>query len=413
MATLGEFKSEHRMPNLHDSLSRARAQTDALFEIIRPEALYDRPIAERHRLIFYLGHLEAFDWNQICRGALGFPSFHPAFDKLFEFGIDPEPGSASQDKSSDWPRMSEVLHYRVGVRARVDEALDRAPAQIVNVAIEHRLMHAETFAYLMHELPYAKKRTVVGPHGGSAESAPNPMIRIPAGEAALGQCDGAFGWDNEFPLHRVRVGEFWIAQHKVTNGDYLRFIEATGAKPPHFWTRDNGRWMVRGMFGTVPLPLDWPVYVTHDEAAAYAGRAGKQLPSETHFHRAAYGTPSGQERAYPWGDAPPEAERGNFDFHRWDPVGVAATPRGDSAFGVSQLTGNGWEWTATPFAPFEGFQPFPFYPGYSAGFFDGRHFILKGGSPRTASELLRRSFRNWFRPNYPYVYATFRLVSGD
>src|ERR1700730_15372000 len=73
-------------------LQAARAQTDVLFELINPDAIYDRPIPERHRLIFYLGHLEAFDWNQICRGALGMSSFHPAFDKLFEFGIDPEPG---------------------------------------------------------------------------------------------------------------------------------------------------------------------------------------------------------------------------------------------------------------------------------------------------------------------------------
>ena len=398
--------------NLHAALSRARAQTDELFELIKPEALYDRPIPERHRLIFYLGHLEAFDWNQICRGALSFPSFHPTFDKLFEFGIDPEPGTAAEDQPADWPRVSEVFQYRLGVRARVDEALDHAPDQIVHVAIEHRLMHAETFAYLMHELPHAKKRAVVEPTGSSGITAPNPTIRIPAGGATLGQDSGAFGWDNEFSQHRVSVGEFWISQHKISNGEYLRFVETTGAPAPHFWTRDNGRWMWRGMFGSVPLPLDWPVYVTHDEASAYAKHAGKRLPTEEQFHRAAFGSPSSGERAFPWGDGAPEASRGNFDFHRWDPVGVSATRRGDSAFGVSQLAGNGWEWTSTAFEPFDGFQPFPFYPGYSADFFDGRHFVLKGGSPRTASELLRRSFRNWFRPNYPYIYATFRLADA-
>jgi formylglycine-generating enzyme required for sulfatase activity len=72
--------------------------------------------------------------------------------------------------------------------------------------------------------------------------------------------------------------------------------------------------------------------------------------------------------------------------------------------------GNGWEWTSTPFAPFNGFTPTPNYPGYSSNFFDGKHYVLKGGSQRTAARLLRRSFRNWFRPDYPYVYATFRCV---
>ncbi|HET6200680.1 MAG TPA: SUMF1/EgtB/PvdO family nonheme iron enzyme, partial [Candidatus Acidoferrales bacterium] len=102
--------------------------------------------------------------------------------------------------------------------------------------------------------------------------------------------------------------------------------------------------------------------------------------------------------------------RGNFDFAAWDPTPVNAHPSGQSAFGVHDLLGNGWEWTSTPFARFPGFKPFPFYPGYSANFFDGRHFVMKGGSQRTAACMLRRSFRNWFQPHYPYVYAKFRTV---
>ncbi|MFZ0922736.1 MAG: SUMF1/EgtB/PvdO family nonheme iron enzyme, partial [Candidatus Acidiferrales bacterium] len=94
----------------------------------------------------------------------------------------------------------------------------------------------------------------------------------------------------------------------------------------------------------------------------------------------------------------------------WDPAPVNAHPAGQSAFGVHDLFGNGWEWTSTPFAPFPGFAAFPFYPGYSANFFDGKHFVMKGGSPQTAACMLRRSFRNWFQPHYPYVYAKFRTV---
>jgi gamma-glutamyl hercynylcysteine S-oxide synthase len=89
---------------------------------------------------------------------------------------------------------------------------------------------------------------------------------------------------------------------------------------------------------------------------------------------------------------------------------VGSYSEGHSDFGVADLVGNGWEWTRTPFAPFPGFQAFSFYPGYSANFFDGKHFVMKGGSPRTAACMLRRSFRNWFQPHYPYVYATFRCV---
>jgi formylglycine-generating enzyme required for sulfatase activity len=200
-----------------------------------------------------------------------------------------------------------------------------------------------------------------------------------------------------------------MSRYKVTNGEYLEFVRA-GASPPHFWSRHDGQWYWRTMSGEVPLPLDWPVYVTHDEAKAYAEWAGKRLPTEAEFHRAAFGTPNGKERLYPWGDSPPEERHGNFDGRGWDPVPVTATPDGDSAFGIAQLVGNGWEWTSTVFQPFPGFKPMSFYPGYSARFFDGHHYVLKGGSARTAADLLRRSFRNWFRPNYPYVYAGFRCV---
>jgi formylglycine-generating enzyme required for sulfatase activity len=164
------------------------------------------------------------------------------------------------------------------------------------------------------------------------------------------------------------------------------------------------------MFGEYPLPLNAPVWVTQRQASAYAAWVGKRLPTEAEFHRAAFGTANGEERQYPWGSDPPALGLGHFDFNGWDPVRVDGTPAGRSAFGAEQMLGNGWEWTSTVFGPLPGFEPSPFYPGYSADFFDGQHYVLKGGSPRTAARLLRRSFRNWFRPEYPYVYAGFRVV---
>jgi iron(II)-dependent oxidoreductase len=76
------------------------------------------------------------------------------------------------------------------------------------------------------------------------------------------------------------------------------------------------------------------------------------------------------------------------------------------------MLANGWEWTSSQFAPFAGFEPFRFYPGYSANFFDGLHYVMKGGSPRTGRSMLRSSFRNWFQPHYRYVYAGFRCASS-
>ena len=393
-------------------LAETRARTDALFAMIRPDSLYERPIPERHRLVFYLGHLEAFDWNLICRGELSMAPFQADFDQLFAFGIDPPAGQLPNDTPSDWPPVNEVLKYNARVRRALDEVLNGATEEVLHIAVEHRLMHAETFAYILHSLAPDRKVSIRHRLRSSGPVPVHTQITIPEGTATLGRRrrDG-FGWDNEFEAQAVTVPTFAISKYKVTNRQYLEFLRA-GANPPHFWTRRGDEWFWRTMFGEVPLPLDWPVYVTYEQARSYAEWVGKSLPTEVQFHRAAYGTPGEEERAYPWGGEAPTPHCGNFNFYQWDPIPVTASPQGDSAFGVSQLVGNGWEWTTTEFHPFHGFQPYPLYPGYSARFFDGSHRVVKGGSSQTATRLLRCSFRNWFRPQYPYVYAGFRCVKN-
>ena len=130
------------------------------------------------------------------------------------------------------------------------------------------------------------------------------------------------------------------------------------------------------MFDEVPLPLDWPVYVSHAEASAYACWAGKALPTEAQWQRAAYGTGKDEKR-HPRGP-----KQGNYDFRRWDPSPVNAHAESANSFGLADFVGNGWEWTGTLFAAFPGFEAFPFYKGYSADFFDNQHYVMKGGSMR-------------------------------
>ncbi len=221
-----------------------------------------------------------------------------------------------------------------------------------------------------------------------------------------------FGWDNEFDAHTVTVDEFDIDRHSVTNAEYLPFVEAGHAEPPAFWARQDGAWFWRGMFAMIPLPPAWPVYVSQQDASAFAASRGRRLMTEAEFHRAAYGTPSGAERFYPWGSERPDRSRGQFDFASWEPVPAGSRPDGASAWGVHDLVGNGWEWTSSIFTPFPGFEAMPSYPEYSAEFFDGQHYVMKGASAGTARELIRPSFRNWFRPDYPYVYAKFRTASS-
>jgi gamma-glutamyl hercynylcysteine S-oxide synthase len=421
-------------------LANACTRTDELFASVKSNFLYERPIAERHRIIFYIGHLEAFDWNLFHERVLGLKRFHPELDRLFAFGIDPVGGGLPTDEPSDWPSIAAVQDYVRKIRETLDENLealiyDRGAdsvvregfslATLLNVAIEHRLMHAETLAYMLHQLPIDRKIPQLEP----AEIVCPPVfpgtVEIPGGTITLGLKRGGevFGWDNEYESHTVDVPAFAIDRYKVTNRQYLEFIGAGGYEArelwsednwnwksehgishPAFWKRCGDQWLYRTMFAEVPLPLDWPVYVSHAEAAAYAKWTGKSLPTETEWQRAASATPSGNGEES-------ETAFGNFDFARWNPVPVNAFPTGQSAFGVEGMLGNGWEWTSTKFAPFPGFEPFPFYRGYSADFFDGKHFVLEGGSARTAGCMLRPTFRNWFQPHYQFAYTGFRCVS--
>ncbi|MGH9582945.1 MAG: SUMF1/EgtB/PvdO family nonheme iron enzyme [Bryobacteraceae bacterium] len=392
----------------------ARAHSDRLFDILRADAVFERPIAQRHRVIFYLGHLDGFDSVQICREGLGLKSPDPELDALFQAGIDPGSSHLPQDTPADWPSLHQVQAYAARCRRRVDENLEYAPEDIACMTLEHRQMHLETLAYMFHNFPYELKNlpSVLDHSAAEREPPPNEWLDIPEGFARLGKPrNNGFGWDNEYEQLQVPVAGFGMQRYKVTNGEYLRFVQ-DGAPMPHFWVRRGDAVFYRGMFMEIPLPLDWPVYATQAGAEAYSKWIGKSLPSEEQFHRAAYGGGAPEPSEYPWGNTAPRRSHGNFDFARWDPEPVDAVPEGGSAFGVSQLVGNGWEWTRTPFAPFPGFRAHAAYPGYSANFFDNKHYVLKGGSPRTAARLLRRSFRNWFRRDYPYVYATFRCVEN-
>ncbi|HSZ61697.1 MAG TPA: SUMF1/EgtB/PvdO family nonheme iron enzyme [Terriglobales bacterium] len=450
---------------LMERFSAARRESDALFDLVREQSLYERPIAERHRIIFYVGHLEAFDWNLLNGNSDGFglTSANPSLDRLFAFGIDPVGGGLPSDVPSDWPALEAVRSYVSDVRRTLDAILDKAIvdvnsqgrnsfplATLLNVAVEHRLMHVETLAYMLHQLPLDMKvrprvLQIVPPHKANGPIVAH-MMPVPAGSITLGlsRDSATFGWDNEYEAQTVDVPAFEIDLFKVTNRQYLEFIAAggydtralwtdddwdwktcNGISHPKFWEKQDdalasassprGRWSYRTMFDRIPFDeaaemLDWPVYVSQAEASAYARWAGKSLPTEAEWQRAAYGTVDGGARQYPWGSEPPKASLGNFDLHHWDPMPVNSFPRSQSAFGVHDLLGNGWEWTSTAFAPFPGFDPFPFYRGYSADFFDGKHFVMKGGSARTAACMLRSTFRNWFQPHYQNVYVGFRCV---
>ena len=268
--------------SLLERISEARRLSDDLFDIVRPDAIFDRPIPERHRIIFYVGHLEAFDWNLLHENVFGLKSFHPEFDRLFAFGIDPVGGGLPSDQPSDWPSREMVRDYVRSIRSALDEKISAANPEsadlmrdgfpldtLLNVAIEHRLMHVETLAYMFHQLPFDRKIPQPSRRDVSSASVSTEMMKVPAGSATLGlsRDSGIFGWDNEFNSHSVEVPAFEIDRYMVTNRQFLDFMNAGGYETrrlwrgddwtwknahsvthPVFWKRANDGWLYRSMF---------------------------------------------------------------------------------------------------------------------------------------------------------------------
>jgi ergothioneine biosynthesis protein EgtB len=404
-----------------------RARTAEIFGLLTDDAYYDQPIALRHPIVFYEGHIPAFSLNTLVKKALGKAGIDERLERLFARGIDPEESVSGTSAASTWPDRAQVRAFveaadQMVIDALAHETLDVPGhplldrADVVHTILEHEAMHQETLLYMWHRLPHEKKRRPASSRVITEAAPITPEdITIDGGRVRLGATPGSipFGWDNEFGEVTVDVAPFSVARFNVTNQDFLEFVTSGGyARPalwssadwawvqeqgvrhPIFWEQDGGEWRWRGMFESLPLPLQWPVYVSHAEASAYARWRERRLLTEGEYQRLVTPYPSG----------------GHYDFAGFEPEPVGTHPEGRSSDGLEDLVGNGWEWTSTVFRPFPGFQASASYPEYSSDFFDESHYVMKGASPVTARELARPTFRNWFRPRYPYVYATFRLA---
>jgi ergothioneine biosynthesis protein EgtB len=451
MALLLKSHRQSAAEQLRERFAAAWARSDKIFALLGAGQTLTTPIVWRHPFIFYIGHLPAFSWNQVCGGILHWPSFNRYFDDLFCRGIDPDVDTGEchwhPEVPDQWPSLSATHEYRDKVRQALLDSTEAIAycrsgdllaqgGRVFELILEHEYMHQETLMYMMQQMmPDAKVRPRDFPRYAFGLATARESVRIPAGKARLGACfdDIVFGWDNEFSEITVDVAEFQIDSLPVTNGEFFEFVSAGGYADPRYWLlndwlwkelehkqhptcwlKQGDSWCYRAMFDLLPLEqvASWPVYVSLAEARAFAKWRGKRLPTEAEYHRAAFYGANERESKYPWGDADPSSRHGNFDFAAWSPQPVGSHPAGASRWGIQELIGNGWELTDTPFAPLPGFTPYmTTYPDYSRDFFDGKHFVVKGASWATDKQLLRPSFRNWYQAHYPYVFAKFRCVS--
>jgi iron(II)-dependent oxidoreductase len=246
----------------------------------------------------------------------------------------------------------------------------------------------------------------------------------------MGTSEGAWALDNERPARTVDVPAFWIDTVPVTTAAFARFIDGGGyndgrwwtpegwrycregrLRAPLFWFRVGDRWLRRRFGRTEPVPPDEPVvHVCWYEADAYARWAGRRLPTEAEWEKAASWDPATRaKRRYPWGDRRPSRRVANLAVERYGPMPVGSFPDGASAYGIEQLAGDAYEWTSSPFDGYPGFTAFP-YAEYSEVFFGGDYRVLRGSSWAIGPALARTTYRNWDHPYRRQIFAGVRVA---
>jgi ergothioneine biosynthesis protein EgtB len=344
--------------------------------------------------------------------------FHPPiYQKLFR--ADGLPKS----ERCALPGRAAIEQYLQGVRAAVEtvwtscnQGWDHGQMRLWWWLLQHEVQHSETISFLSH---LANINLGVNAHNFASDpqmALETTMVAIPTGGFYQGSGE-IWAQDNERPAHWVEVEQFWLDQYPVTQGQYRQFIEAGGYQQSKYWTETGWQWRSKH---NVKEPFYWqgvdkkanhPVYgVSAYEAEAYANFVGKRLPTEREWERAARWSGQNNSNTYPWGETCPTQERCNFNNHHGQTTPVDYYDQGQNQAGCYDLLGNVWEWTASTFAPYENFQPYP-YPGYSQAYFDGQHRIMRGGSWATGSWGLRSSFRNWYYPWTRQVLVGFRCAS--
>jgi len=415
-------------------LTAARARSTALTEAVDDADLVAQHSPLMSPLVWDLAHIGSQEELWLLRDVGGREPLRPEIDGLYDAF------QHSRASRVELPLLgpTEARAYVAEVRDKALDTLERTPLSgrrlvehgfAFGMIVQHEQQHAETML-ATHQLRAGEPVLRADPPP-AGRSLPAREVLVPAGPFTMGTSTEPWALDNERPAHSVELPAFVIDAAPVSNGEYAEFIaaggytdrrwwsgdgwahrERAGLVAPRFWDRDAGGTWFRRRFGVVePVPADEPVlHVCWHEADAYARWAGKRLPTEAEWEKAARFDPaSGRTRRFPWGDDDPTPEHANLGQRHLQPAPVGAYPAGASPLGVHQLMGDVWEWTSSGWLPYPGFEVFP-YPEYSQVFFGGDYRVLRGGSFGTDPAAVRGTFRNWDVPIRRQIFAGFRCA---
>ncbi len=390
-------------------------------------------------LIWDYGHIGNYEELWLLKGAFGRSLAEQGLYDVYDASLTPR----SERPSLALLNRRDADCYLDAVREAVLEALDDADLAgedpllksgfVYRMVLQHEYQHNETMLQtlqLMNGAGYKPVSRVELPPG---DTSAGEMVYVPDSPFVMGTDDKTWALDNERDAHVLDLPGFYLDKTPVTNRAYLEFVENGGYEKKELWDPEGWEWIKQEEISAPKhwyqkKPHDWrtkrfgfdepvsmgaPVeHVSWYEADAYARWAGKRLPTEAEWEKAASWDPEREaKRLYPWGDDPPTPgeARANLDQLAFGPAEVSAYPAGASAYGILGMIGDVWEWTASEFSAYPGFESFP-YPEYSEIFFDDGYMVLRGGSWATRPAAIRNTFRNWDFPIRRQLFVGFRCA---
>jgi iron(II)-dependent oxidoreductase len=421
------------------SLMRTRQRTLALVEGLSDDLLNAVHDPLMSPIVWDLGHIANFEELWLVRRVGSCDALREELGSVYDAFTAPR----RERGRLPYLRSDECFAYMDAVRRRALDCLEAADFSNANdrllangfvyeLIVRHEQQHSETILQTLQIIDsdaYTPSAQIDLP---PARERPEGMVLVPGGAFELGADDDWFAYDNERPQRECELAPFSIDVAPVTNGEFTQFIRDGGYERPEWWSREGWEWRERE---SIDLPKYWrldgdgfavrsfsrlrplderhPVcHVSWYEADAFARSRGKRLPTEAEWERAASWDPSSRsKRPYPWGDGY-EPRFANLDQLAFGTAAVGAYPDGVSPCGAHQMVGDVWEWTASGFDRYDGFEAFP-YREYSEVFFGGPFKALRGGSWATQPAAVTTAFRNWDYPERRQLFAGFRCARDE
>ena len=332
------------------------------------------------------------------------------------------------------PTLEQIFDYFSIINQRMEEFIekkvtDELHKKLIVMGFHHECQHQELLVYDLQHLLGEEYRPVRKNQPPKPTQVKQESVLIKGGLYNMGYNGDDFCYDIELPEHKVYLNDYKIDVLPVTNEEYLKFIEDGGYQDYKFWLSDgwekvkendwnapmywekiDGDWYTFDFAGKRKINPKEPVcHVSFYEASAYCKWAGKRLPTEAEWEKAALWNENKQQKMqFPWGNESPSDKTANLlESYQWKCSEVGSYPEGVSPTGCHQMIGDVWEWTASEFVG---------YPGFKSGFdeYNDKWFtnqkVLRGGSFGTPIMSIRGSYRNFFRLDERWLFSGFRCA---